>query len=209
MNYCVLKVNTDRWGWATGGPQLTWINGVLEPAVNKYYSAYYAWKDPSTRTVIITNNFLAAEKNVTPYYRQLYKGFFRDNPLVTDEDLITMGMPKRSIGGHHPVDIPTTSPRGSSVSTERCVLAIHYEDEKKPGKGKPKGVHGVEMAWIVADEVPKSFNEYPHSTFDTKTPIFLHFDSSFEGKTVFYILRWENTRGEKGPWSPTYTAVIS
>jgi hypothetical protein len=28
------------------------------------------------------------------------------------------------------------------------------------------------------------------------------------GKTVYFALRWENTRGEKGPWSEIMSAII-
>jgi hypothetical protein len=28
------------------------------------------------------------------------------------------------------------------------------------------------------------------------------------GKTVWFRLRWENNRGQKGPWSELYSAII-
>jgi hypothetical protein len=34
------------------------------------------------------------------------------------------------------------------------------------------------------------------------------FENDQRGKTVYFALRWENTRGEKGPWSAIQIAII-
>lgn len=36
----------------------------------------------------------------------------------------------------------------------------------------------------------------------------LTFDENQRGKTVYFALRWENTRGEKGPWSQIVSSII-
>ncbi|MDR2362267.1 MAG: hypothetical protein LBD91_06005 [Prevotellaceae bacterium] len=33
-------------------------------------------------------------------------------------------------------------------------------------------------------------------------------DGQHCGKTVYFALRWENTRGEKGPWSDIMSATV-
>jgi len=43
---------------------------------------------------------------------------------------------------------------------------------------------------------------------DTRTPYTLDFDGPDGGKNAHYMLRWVNTKGEKGPWSETATATI-
>jgi hypothetical protein len=47
-----------------------------------------------------------------------------------------------------------------------------------------------------------------HSAFDTRSPFTLSFDENQRGKTVYFCLRWENTRGEKGPWSEIVSGII-
>jgi hypothetical protein len=42
----------------------------------------------------------------------------------------------------------------------------------------------------------------------TRTSLTLEFDEPDRGKTVYFCLRWENTRGQKGPWSPIQKAII-
>jgi hypothetical protein len=46
------------------------------------------------------------------------------------------------------------------------------------------------------------------SAFDTRTPFTLEFEGHERGKTVYFCLCWENTRGEKGHWSEIQSAVI-
>jgi hypothetical protein len=47
-----------------------------------------------------------------------------------------------------------------------------------------------------------------HSAFDTRSPLKLQFENDLRGKTLYFAMRWENTRGEKGPWSPIMSVII-
>ena len=40
------------------------------------------------------------------------------------------------------------------------------------------------------------------------TPYLQPHDAGNAGKTACYALRWENTRGETGPWSDVVSATI-
>ncbi|MDR1156180.1 MAG: hypothetical protein LBL04_15855 [Bacteroidales bacterium] len=46
-----------------------------------------------------------------------------------------------------------------------------------------------------------------HSVFATRSPHTFQFDLS-AGKCFYCCLRWENTRGEKGPWSEIMSAIV-
>jgi hypothetical protein len=58
---------------------------------------------------------------------------------------------------------------------------------------KPAGQHGAEIRWAMRD---------------THMPLTFEFDESDRGKTVYFCLGWENTRGEKGPWSEIQSAIV-
>ncbi|MDR1602557.1 MAG: hypothetical protein LBS42_09040 [Tannerella sp.] len=47
-------------------------------------------------------------------------------------------------------------------------------------------------------------DDLPFSAFDTNSP----FRGENRGKTVWFCLRWENTRGEKVPWSEIVSAIV-
>jgi hypothetical protein len=44
--------------------------------------------------------------------------------------------------------------------------------------------------------------------FDTRSPYTFRFEENQRGQTVFFCLRWENTTGQKGPWSEIVSAII-
>ncbi|HUU96700.1 MAG TPA: hypothetical protein VM487_13255 [Phycisphaerae bacterium] len=43
---------------------------------------------------------------------------------------------------------------------------------------------------------------------NTRTPYVADSDGADANKVAHYMLRWENTRGETGPWSETASATI-
>ncbi|MBL9001499.1 MAG: hypothetical protein JNK25_10230 [Phycisphaerae bacterium] len=46
-------------------------------------------------------------------------------------------------------------------------------------------------------------------TMTTRPSVRAEFRSGDGGKTAVYMLRWVNTRGEKGPWSEVTTATVA
>jgi hypothetical protein len=66
----------------------------------------------------------------------------------------------------------------------------------------------MELIWEIAPEKPHSIHGLTHSAFDTHTPLTLEFEEEERGKILWYAVRWENTRGEKGPWSEIMSVVI-
>jgi hypothetical protein len=66
----------------------------------------------------------------------------------------------------------------------------------------------VEIGWTQSDTPITRWDELTHSNVDTNSPFTLSFENDQRGKTVYFALRWENTRGEKGPWSGIASAII-
>ncbi|MDR0609502.1 MAG: hypothetical protein LBG58_15030, partial [Planctomycetaceae bacterium] len=62
--------------------------------------------------------------------------------------------------------------------------------------------------WAILDTPPTKISDLTHSSFDTRSPLTLEFDEDQRGKCVYFCLRWENTRGIKGPWSEIISAII-
>jgi hypothetical protein len=93
-------------------------------------------------------------------------------------------------------------------ATSPATLTIHFHDHGSEKKAKPKGVHGAEAAWEILDTPPTDWSQLTHSVFDTNSPLVLTFNGDQRGKTLYFAMRWENTRGEKGPWSDIMSAII-
>jgi hypothetical protein len=186
-----------------------WITGIFLPAVNAFSAAFIDWKDESTRTKIKIIALQDAEKKLKPLYRQLYTGSLKNNPLVTNIDLESMGLPNRPDGRHpEPSPIPTDFP-GCKFDTSmlRRIIVLFFSLGSLH-KAKPKGVHGCEMLWGVFDVPVNRIEDLPHSAFDTRSPYTFEFTDDQRGKHFCIALRWENTRGQKGPWSEIHDVII-
>ncbi|KAA6302013.1 MAG: hypothetical protein EZS26_001829 [Candidatus Ordinivivax streblomastigis] len=187
----------------------TWLNTNFFAKYQAFKTAYEAWLNPVTRTRLLTSVLDDSIDALVPNYREVYTGLLKNNPLVTDFDLISMGFPKRSKVDHHPNPAPVTIPEFElSVSGPRTIR-VDFHDRGAENHAKPHGVHGVNLGWAILDSPPEKWTELTNSAFDTKTPYHFSFDGDSKGKTLYIALRWENTTGQKGPWSDIQSIVIS
>ncbi|MDR3184369.1 MAG: hypothetical protein LBT49_03085 [Prevotellaceae bacterium] len=207
-DYLIDPANRDRMGFAITTPQGAWIDGVFHPKYFAFITAFNDWRNPATRTPIKTEDLLAAEGPFKDMYRQLYTGFLRNSPFVTDSDLVAMGLPERHTGGGKPAPAPTTYVEVTVTPVGPGVIDLHFRDKDSDHKSKPAGVHGAEIVWAILDDPPAGWEALAHSSFDTHTPLRLSFLNEQRGKTLYFAARWENTRGEKGPWSEIMSAII-
>jgi hypothetical protein len=210
MTYLTTGTNRVRMGFAPNSPQGEWLDNVFAVKYNGFLSAFEAWKNPATRTVLISERLVLAEDAFKPEYRKLYTGFLKESPLVTDEDLLGMGFPKRHTGPNKPAPVPTGHPAVEvDTSGIRRIGINFYEDNGSHRKAKPDGVHGAEIRWVVRDAMQEvRLDDLVQSSFDTRTPLILEFTDEQRGKVLYFALRWENTRGEKGPFGPVENTII-
>jgi hypothetical protein len=148
-----------------------------------------------------------AKKMEKAALREFANTSIRYNKLMTEEQ-------KREYGIHTPgsgsrVPVPTTSPRLLIDTGTRRRLIVYYRDEKSARRGKPKGVHGIEIRWAILDHVPTGIEELVNSSFDTNPPLTLMFSEQDRGKRVYLCGSWEiNREGEKGPFGAIEEAII-
>lgn len=144
------------------------------------------------------------EKTLRPFMAQ----WLSNNGKVTDSDRTRMGLTIKSTT-RTAVPKPTTCPIGTIDFSVRRQHTIHFSDEASTrSKAKPAGVHGCEIYMKMDGEAPKDVSEMTYLTTDTATPYLITFDGNKAGKTVYYWLRWVNSRSECGPWSSTVSAMI-
>ncbi|MDR0749549.1 MAG: hypothetical protein LBF62_08265 [Tannerellaceae bacterium] len=170
-------------------------------AYNPFAEAYASWIDKSRRTPVVIAQMRDAEKVADPYFRELYRTL-KANPKVTNADLEAMGLPQRTDPHPKPAPVADTTPEFGIVPLTGHRLQIdYYPQGETHKKGKPAGQHGVEIRWAFSEEPIHNADRLSNSAFDTGSPAILIFTGDDSGRTVYLALRWENTRGEKGPWS--------
>jgi hypothetical protein len=186
-----------------------WIRSTFQPAVDKFNAAYGDWKDEATRTRLNTLALSDAEKELRPLYRQLYTGPLKNNPLITNIDLEAMGLPLKPSKRHSesspvPADYPGCK---FDTSMLRRIIVLFFSLNKLV-KRKPRGIHGCEMLWAIFDIPVTKIEDLSHSAFTTRSPYTFEFKDEDRGRYFCISLRWENTRGEKGPWSEIHDVII-
>jgi hypothetical protein len=165
-------------------------------------------EEPATRTKLTVQAKKTARKTLEKRLRQVVKEYLTFNHEVTDEDRDGLGLPiyKET---RTPTPVAITYPDFDIDSSTIRRLTIHFYDQgQKKSKAKPAGQHGAEIRWVISDTPVVDVKDLTHSAFDTRTPFTLEFEGHERGKTVYFCLCWENTRGEKGPWSEIQSAII-
>ncbi|MDP3442499.1 MAG: hypothetical protein Q8T08_06510 [Ignavibacteria bacterium] len=128
---------------------------------------------------------------------------------VSNSDRERMGLTVKT-GSRTPVPVPLTLPMGNIDFSIRLQHTISYYDEATPrSKAKPSGVHGCEIWMKIDGNAPTDASELSYVATDTNSPYTTPFEGKHAGKIVFYWLRWVNTRGERGPWSSTISAIVA
>jgi hypothetical protein len=161
-------------------------------------------------TTVDTRHKNNTRKELETALREFVNEYIRYNHALTDEDHTALGV---KIPDKHRTPAPT--PTGIIEFFMKMLavarLGVVYRDSGSPSKAKPPGVQGAEIRvgiTEIGDPPITDPEKLPRSEFSTRTPYTLIFSAEDSGKRAYIAMRWENTRGEKGPWSPIQSAVI-
>ena len=150
---------------------------------------------------------VALEKEVRPV-----TNFVQGYPKTTDADRAEIGITVRDTS-KTPSPTPTTRPLVTVDPAARLTHELRLVDEGSPTRrGKPEGVAGAEV-WVklidAGQPAPTDPSVLSFLTMTTRPTLRTDFRAADGGKTAVYMLRWVNTRGEKGPWSEVTTATVA
>jgi hypothetical protein len=179
----------------------------LQPLQTEWGVRYDAAKNPSNRTHVQVIARNEARKGFEDALRIFIKGYVTYNPKITDYERELLGLPVHK-KGRTPSPIPKRYPFFKIDSSVIRQLDIYFYDDANERRSKPEGVHGAEIRWDFSDVPVVDPDSLVRSRFDTASPYTIEFAGEDRGRTVYIALRWENTRGEKGPWSEIMTAIV-
>jgi hypothetical protein len=178
----------------------------IQGQLTTYETAFEAARNPNRGKVDVLNKNEAKEA-LTQSLRAFIKAYLTYNPTVSDADKENMGLPLHD-GTRTPVPAPTTIPELEMDSSVIRQITVHFRDAGSDKRGKPAHVHGVELRWALLDNSPISVEDLTKSAFDTASPYTFAFDEMERGKALYICPRWENNKGDKGPWGEIYKAII-
>jgi hypothetical protein len=107
-----------------------------------------------------------------------------------------------------PAPVPSSYPEADADTSVPRRISIRFRDRAGTRRGKPDGVHGAEIRW-TASEAPAANPEEPANPASaTRSPHTFEFSGEERGKMVYFCLRRENAKAEKGPRGEVFSAVI-
>ena len=155
----------------------------------------------------------AAKKVIRPFVNQ-YLRF----PPVTNEDRTAMQIPNRDTTPTE-VPIPTAQPE-ADLTFPGIYLVELRKSRTVQGNTPPdsRSDYGVRIYYgltgLTSDKhkfrlaaEPKTGADLPYSVFTRRKKERFDFDGE-SGNTVYFCLRYENSKGEAGPYGPMLSAVI-
>jgi hypothetical protein len=172
------------------------------------------------RTVVITSMCKAAFDALAEKMRFLKNHFFLVPPL-TDSDLISLGLKPRDTA-RTPIPPPSEQAEADilrpGVHLLELLLRVIGGSPIRGGAGYriywgvlPPGGADVTAATGAKRELmkpPASGEELPFSRFTKRKRERFDFDAGDSGKTAYFCVRLENSKGESGPWGALFSAVI-
>jgi hypothetical protein len=163
---------------------------------------------PETRTAPSIRDKNDTRNALTAMLRQTIGEYLTHNHLVTDVDRASLGLPIHNTT-RTPAPVADNAPDFEVDTSVIGRLTVRFfEKGGSHRKGKPDGQHCVEIIWCISDTPLTRWNQLIHSAVDTNSPLTLAFENDQRGKTVYFALCWENTRGENGPLSEIASAII-
>jgi hypothetical protein len=174
----------------------------------KWEAAYSIVTDPATKTSSAVQVKNATRKEYESQLRMFIKSYITYNPKVSDKDKMDMGLPVHKTT-RTSVPVPTTVPNVTVIdrNTIRCIT-ISFRDSVSESRAKPAGVQGAVVKWIVSDTPPTGIDVFTNSLLDTRSPITLEFTDQQRGKTVYFALAWQNTKGEMGHFGEIQSSIV-
>ena len=175
----------------------------VETELETWNDWYQQSLNENSRTKSIVANKDAAMITLENRLKSIFGDIPQSALTMDDRSLLRLEKPSTT---RTPVPVPTTFPVGKINSTNRLEHSISFTNED--GKhGKPEGVRGCQI-WCKEGEPALDEKQLLFLGTDTASPFLKKYSIADAGKTIHYWLRWENTRGETGPWSAVVSATI-
>jgi hypothetical protein len=171
--------------------------------------------DEDERTHVITVECQAAFKALTAKMRFFKDRYFKIPPL-TEGDLAALGLKPKSPPS--PIPVPENQPEADLTFPGIHLVELRKIRAMSGTAPDERSDYGVRIYYSFTGEASERFpfrlkgplksgEELPYSKFTRRKKERFDFDGE-SGSTVYFCLRYENSKGEAGPFGPVLSAVI-
>jgi hypothetical protein len=184
-----------------------------------WYTAYSKLKEPHSSSDILAKNL--ARKQDEKALRDFNNEFILYSGAVTPQEKQDLG---NTIHDTRPTPVPkpTAQAEADVVLPGPHLVELRIKKLASLAGDEDRADYGVRIFWGILGEPnpadrfripapPASGDDLPHSTFSRRKKYRFNFPEEDRGKTVYFCLRYENSKGgEKGegPFGPIFSAII-
>jgi hypothetical protein len=177
----------------------------LKNAYTQFANLHSVTDSPARTTIIVAQKNEA--KEIFLSLTRLMIDFRLQNPIITNDQRIALGIHvKDKI--YTPILTPSKAPKISVSVEDKRQVKISIQDVDKSGKSKSYGIIGGVITYAILASPPSDQEQLTHSVLATRSTHVLTFKEEDRGKTVYIAARWENEKGETGPWSDIISTII-
>jgi hypothetical protein len=178
------------------------IKNVVDP----WHAAYLVAAAPdATSAQVAARNALYDPMNSTvrAYYRMI-----QANQSVLDGNKVALGITLRDTVPT-PIPPPSTFPLISLIPSAPGALVVRYADSLTPdARKRAAGSIGLQCFGYIGDAPSDDVTLSNFRRFITRQPFLLDL-TGHSGKCLTVWARWQNAKGEEGPWSAPSVLWIS
>ncbi|MDR2020564.1 MAG: hypothetical protein LBQ14_07345 [Treponema sp.] len=200
-----------RTAWGVPQDQYNELLGLFDAAQALMRKAM----DEAVRTHVITVECQAAFKALKEKMRFFKDRYFKLFPL-TEGDLAALGLKERDPPS--PIARPEAQAEADITFPGIHLVELQNIRTVKGTVPDPRSDYGVRIYYGLSGPAsekfpfritgtPKSGRDLPYSLFTRRKKERFDFDGE-SGNTVYFCLRYENSKGEAGPFGPVLSAVI-
>jgi len=131
------------------------------------------------------------------------------SPPFTDADMIALNL-KPIDREPTPVGDPTGQAEATIIFPGRAQLMLimnHVAGTQRD----PRSYYGYRIHYGIysqSETMPESGPQLGQSRFTRRKKLLFNFLPADTGKTAFFSIRYENSKGAAGPWGPMFSALI-
>ena len=164
---------------------------------------------PESARTAVTNAQLKIDfDRLTAVMRDIKKRYLY-NPPLTDADFAALELKPKDV-------TPTTvaPPTGQAEADISYPGKTQLQAKIKHVEGtpmNPKAEYGYRIyygLYDAGDTPPASGVNLHESKFTRQKKVLFSFLPADSGKTAYFSIRYENSKGESGPWGPMFSAII-
>jgi hypothetical protein len=163
---------------------------------------------PDDRTPTINARIKEAAKALADTMRDVKKRYFFVPPL-TDPDLISLGLKPRDTNPT-PIAKPTVRPTADVKIKGAGAFDISISPERDISHDE-KSYYGCKIVFELFEQgatPPTNEKQLTEGRFVRKKKESFVFQPQDSGKKAYFALRYENSKGEAGPWCPIFSVLI-